>query len=183
MTELEKMKAGDWFQAQDKELASLRLKAKKLCHQLNQQGPVPVRAHQQLAKQLFGRVERCYIEPDFQCDYGFHIELGDNFYANHHCVMLDAAPIRIGSDVMLGPAVHIYTVNHPLEPALRRTGLEQAKTVLIGDSVWVGGGAIILPGVTIGDGAVIAAGAVVTRDVAANTVVAGNPARVIRRIN
>lgn len=180
MTELEKMRQGLWFYAGDKELGALRLKAKTLCRQLNQQGPVPVKAHQQLAKQLFGQVGRCYIEPDFYCDYGFNIELGDNFYANHHCVMLDAAPIRIGKDVLLGPAVQIYTVTHPLDAEQRKTGVEQGKAVTIGDAVWVGGGALIMPGVSIGQGAVIAAGAVVTKDVAPFSLVGGNPAQLIR---
>ncbi|WP_337841521.1 sugar O-acetyltransferase [Rheinheimera sp.] len=182
MTELEKMRSGLWFNAGDKELVAMRQKAKALCRQINQQGPVPVKAHQQLAKQLFARVSRCYIEPDFYCDYGVHIELGNNFYANHHCVMLDAAPIRIGNDVLLGPGVQIYTVTHPLDAELRKTGVEQGLPVTIGDSVWIGGGALIMPGVSIGNGAVVAAGAVVTRDVAAFSLVAGNPAREIRKL-
>ncbi|WP_419570658.1 sugar O-acetyltransferase [Rheinheimera sp.] len=183
MTELEKMRSGLWFNAGDRELVAMRQKAKALCKQMNQQGPVPVKAHQQLARQLFGQVSRCYIEPDFYCDYGVHIDLGENFYANHHCVMLDAAPIRIGRDVLLGPGVQIYTVTHPLEAELRKTGIEQALPVTIGDSVWIGGGSIILPGVTIGHGAVIAAGTVVTKDVESYSLVAGNPARWVRALD
>ncbi len=183
MTEQEKMAAGLWFNPADKNLAQLRKNAKALCAQLNQQGPQPFKAHQQLARQLFGKVGSCYIEPHFFCDYGMNIELGQNFYANHNCVILDAAKVCIGDDVLLGPAVQIYTVSHPLDASLRKTGTEQGKAVTIGNSVWVGGGAIILPGVTIGEGAVIAAGAVVTKDVPAYVVVGGNPATVIKKLD
>ena len=182
MTEQEKMAAGLWFNPADKTLAKQRQHAKALCVQLNQQGPLPFKAHQQLAAQLFGKLGSCYIEPNFFCDYGNNIELGQNFYANHNCVILDAAKVSIGDDVLLGPGVQIYTVTHPLDATQRKTGLEQGKAVTIGNSVWIGGGAIILPGVSIGEGAVIAAGAVVTKDVAAYVVVAGNPASVIKTL-
>lgn len=182
MTEQEKMAAGLWFNPADKVLALQRMHAKALCVQMNQQGPLPFKAHQQLAGQLFGKVGSCYIEPHFFCDYGNNIELGQNFYANHNCIILDAAKVSIGDDVLLGPAVQIYTVTHPLDATQRKTGLEQGKAVTIGNSVWVGGGAIILPGVTIGEGAVIAAGSVVTKAVAAYVVVAGNPATVIKTL-
>lgn len=183
MTEQEKMAAGLWFNPADKALAQQRKDAKALCVQMNQHGPLPFKAHQQLAGQLFGKVGSCYIEPHFFCDYGRNIELGRNFYANHNCVILDAAKVSIGDDVLFGPAVQIYTVTHPLDAVQRKTGLEQGKAVTIGHSVWVGGGAIILPGVTIGEGAVIAAGAVVTKDVPAYAVVAGNPAKVIKTLD
>lgn len=182
MTEQEKMAAGLWFNPADKVLALQRMHAKALCVQMNQQGPLPFKAHQQLAGQLFGKVGSCYIEPHFFCDYGNNIELGQNFYANHNCIILDAAKVSIGDNVLLGPAVQIYTVTHPLDATQRKTGLEQGKAVTIGNSVWVGGGAIILPGVTIGEGAVIAAGSVVTKAVAAYVVVAGNPATVIKTL-
>lgn len=180
MTELEKMRAGEWFSPRDKQLSALRKTAKAACRALNEAGPEPFKAHQQRAKALFGRVGSCYIEPDFYCDYGIHIELGERFYANHHCIMLDAAPIRIGDDVMLGPHVQIYTVTHPLDSTLRQQGFEQARAVTIGHRVWIGGGCIVLPGVNIGDDAVIAAGAVVRDDVPAGALVAGNPAQLIR---
>jgi len=183
MTEQEKMVAGLWFNPADKALAKQRLHAKALCAQLNQQGPLPFKAHQQLAAQLFGKLGSCYIEPNFFCDYGINIELGQNFYANHNCVILDAAKVSIGDDVLLGPGVQLYTVTHPLNAAKRKAGLEQGKAISIGHSVWIGGGAIVLPGVSIGDGAVIAAGAVVTKDVPAFVMVAGNPARVIKTLD
>lgn len=182
MTEQEKMAAALWFNPADKSLALQRKNAKALCQQMNQQGPLPFKAHQQLATQLFGKVGSCYIEPHFFCDYGYNIELGKNFYANHNCIILDAAKVCIGDDVLLGPAVQIYTVTHPLDALQRKTGLEQGKAVTIGHSVWIGGGAIILPGITIGDGAVIAAGSVVTKDVHAHVVVAGNPAQIIKTL-
>lgn len=181
-TEREKMAQQQWFDPRDRELAELRRRAKQLCRQLNTQGPEPFKAQQQLARQLFGAVGSCYIEPDFWCDYGVNIQLGQRFYANHHCVMLDAASITIGDDVMLGPAVQIYTVNHPMAASVRVTGVEQGLPVTIADRVWIGGGAIILPGVNIGEGAVIAAGAVVNRDVAPYTLVAGQPARLIKTL-
>ena len=176
-SEKQKMLSQQWFNPRDPELTAARAHAKKLCRALNQCTPEAFKAAQQIAKQLFARVQGCYIEPDFYCDYGFNIELGARFYANHHCVMLDAAPIRIGDDVMLGPAVQLYTVTHPLDAALRQTGIEQAKPIQLGHRVWIGGGAIILPGVTIGEDAVIAAGSVVTKDVPAGAIVKGNPAR------
>lgn len=182
MTEQEKMAKGLWFNPADKVLAKRRQDTKSLCAQLNQQGPLPFKAHQLLASQLFGKLGSCYIEPHFFCDYGYNIELGQNFYANHNCVILDVAPVVIGDDVLLGPAVQIYTVNHPLDALQRKTGLEQGKAVQIGNSVWIGGGAIILPGVHIGEGAVIAAGSVVTKDVPAHSLVAGNPAKIVKAL-
>ena len=183
MTEKEKMLKQQWFNPRDSELAKARSIAKQRCRALNQQGPEPFKTHQQLAKQLFGKVRSCYIEPDFYCDYGFNIELGERFYANHHCVILDAAPVIIGDDVMFGPGVQLYTVTHPLDATSRVTGLEMAKPIHIGDKVWIGGGAIVLPGVCIGDEAVIAAGSIVTKDVAAGMLVQGNPAKAVRQVS
>lgn len=181
-TESEKMATQQWFNPADRELVAQRRRAKQLCRQLNAQGPDPFKAHQQLARQLFGSVGSCYIEPDFWCDYGSNIHLGQRFYANHHCVMLDAATITIGDDVLLGPSVQIYTVSHPMAASERVTGIEQAHPVTIANRVWIGGGAIILPGVSIGEGAVVAAGAVVNQDVAPYTLVAGQPARFIKEL-
>jgi maltose O-acetyltransferase len=183
MTEKEKMLNQQWFNPRDAELAKARSLAKQACRALNQQGPEPFKKHQQLARQLFGAVQSCYIEPDFYCDYGFNISLGARFYANHHCVILDAAPVQIGDDVMFGPGVQLYTVTHPLDAQQRVTGMELAKPIVIGDRVWIGGGAIVLPGVTIGDEAVIAAGSIVTKDVAAGILVRGNPARPVRQVS
>jgi maltose O-acetyltransferase len=126
--------------------------------------------------------QRCTITPPFRCDYGVNIELGEDFYANFDCVFLDCGKIRFGRHCFLGPGVHVYTVTHPVEAAGRRKGTEWTRGVTVGDDVWIGGRAVVLCGVRIGDGAVIGAGAVVTRDVAAYTLVAGSPARVVRRL-
>lgn len=160
------------------ELLNARKRAKQLCMEINALRADQMRARKALYSQLFGRVERAYIEPTFFCDYGSNIFLGDQFYANHHCVILDAADVHIGARVMLGPNVHLYTTTHPLNAAERRAGVIHAAPITLGDDVWIGGGAMILPGVSIGDGAVIAAGAIVTRDIPAHTLAVGNPARV-----
>lgn len=119
------------------------------------------------------------LRPPFHCDYGWHISLGARVFINFDCVFLDVAPITIGDDTRIGPGVHIYTADHPRDPSLRRAGFESGRPVTIGRNVWIGGGAIILPGVTIGDDAIIGAGSVVTHDVAAGAQVAGNPAQPI----
>lgn len=124
-----------------------------------------------------------YIEPTFRCDYGYNIFLGNNFFANFDCVMLDVCPIRIGDNCMLAPGVHIYTATHPIDPVARNSGAELGKPVTIGNNVWIGGRAVINPGVTIGDNVVVASGAVVTKGVPDNVVVGGNPARIIKNCN
>ena len=128
------------------------------------------------------RGAKIYVEPPFHCEYGTHIILGENFYANTGCVMLDVAKIRIGNNVMFGPNVSIYTAGHPIHPDSRNSGYEYGIPVTIGNNVWIGGSCVILPGVTIGDNAVIGAGSVVTKDIPANVCAAGNPCRVIREI-
>jgi maltose O-acetyltransferase len=138
---------------------------------------------EQLLRELFARVgEEPFVEPPFFCDYGSNTSVGDRFYANGGCIFLDSAPVTIGDRVLFGPAVQLLAVTHPLEAELRAQGLEYAEPISIGDDVWLGGGAIVLPGVTIGDRSVVGAGSVVTRDVPADVVVAGNPARVIRSL-
>lgn len=127
-------------------------------------------------------VTEAYIEPTFRCDYGYNIFLGNNFFANFDCVMLDVCPIRIGDNCMLAPGVHIYTATHPIDPVARNSGAELGKPVTIGNNVWIGGRAVINPGVTIGDNVVVASGAVVTKDVPDNVVVGGNPARIIKKL-
>ena len=132
----------------------------------------------ELLVELFGAIGAGEeIEPDFRCDYGFNIRAGAKLFMNFGCVVLDCAPVTIGDGCLFGPGVHIYAATHPTDPAVRLTGRELARPVTIGHNVWVGGGAIICPGVTIGDGAVIGAGAVVTRDVGAGVTVVGNPGR------
>ncbi|WP_278235503.1 sugar O-acetyltransferase [Isoptericola sp. AK164] len=143
----------------------------------------PADARLALLRELVDQAgENAHFEPTFRCEFGDGIRLGDNFYANFDCVMLDGGGITIGDDVLLGPRVGIYTSNHALDPRERAAGACYARPVRIGDGVWIGGGVTVNPGVTIGDGAVIGSGSVVTRDVPARTVAAGNPARVLREI-
>ena len=132
-----------------------------------------------MLRELLGAVgDGTTVKPRFMCDYGFNIRAGRNLFVNYDCIFLDVAPIDIGDDVQIAPAVQLYTATHPLDAAVRRSGLESGRPIRIGHNVWIGGGAIVLPGVTIGDDAVIGAGSVVTRDVPAGSVVVGNPARV-----
>jgi maltose O-acetyltransferase len=166
------------------ELLADQRRAQELLCAYNITGPSETGRRTELLRDLFGAIgENADIRPAFACDYGWNIRAGRNLFVNFNCVFLDCAPIDIGDDVQIGPAVQIYTPTHPLDPALRRAGLESAAPVRIGNDVWIGGGAILLPGITVGDGAVIGAGSVVTRDVAAGAVVAGNPAKAIRTID
>ena len=180
-TEKQKMLAGVSYRAGDAELVVDRTRAAGLLKEFNDEIDPDLRRGT-LAK-LFGRVgANANVMPVFACDYGYNIVVGRNLFMNYNCVMLDCAPIVIGDDVKFGPAVQIYAAHHPLDAAARREGLESASPVSIGDNVWVGGAAVICPGVTVGDNAVIGAGSVVTRDVPAGAVVAGNPARVLREV-
>jgi len=167
MRELEKMCAGVPYNALDAELRALREKARLACAKYHAH---PSAGNMKHIKRLFGSLGSAILEPGFQCDYGMNIDVGDNFYANFQCVLLDAAPIHIGNHVLLGPAVHIYTSDHPKDAEKRRQGICFAKPVRIGNDVWVGGGAKILSGISIGDGAIIGANAVVTKDVPENSI-------------
>ncbi|STO08316.1 sugar O-acetyltransferase [Exiguobacterium aurantiacum] len=183
MTEKEKMVRGERYLAGDEELVTARRHARRLMEQFNQSGIDDLAIRKETLSELFGSTgESFYFEPTFKCDYGFNIHIGERFFANFDCVFLDICPIRFGDDCMLGPGVHVYTATHPLDPTERISGIEYGKPVTVGHRVWIGGGAIINPGVTIGNDAVIASGAVVTKDVPASTVVGGNPARVIKTI-
>jgi maltose O-acetyltransferase len=178
-----KMLAGQLYNPADPELIALRLHAQGLCHQLNTLSPAETTRRAELLAELLDRPldASLMVCPGFRCDYGLNIRLGTGVFFNFNCVVLDVAPVTIGNHCLFGPAVQIYTAMHPLASAERRSGLEFARPVSLGDDVWVGGGAIICPGVTVGAGAVIGAGSVVTKDVPAGMVVAGNPARVIKR--
>jgi len=180
-TEREKMLAGEIYNILDPELDTVRHQVKRLLRLFNLAEPEPER--QAILRQLLGSVgEDSRIESPFQCVYGQNIHIGDHVYLNVLCTILDCAEVRIDHHVMFGPAVQVYTAAHLLQAAGRIQGLEIAKPVVIEDNVWIGGGAILLPGVKIGRNAVVGAGSVVPRDVLANSVVAGNPARVIRVI-
>jgi maltose O-acetyltransferase len=181
-SEKAKMLAGELYNPLDPELAALRLQARAVCRQLNAAPPDATEERARLLAALFDTMTDVWIEPPFFCDYGRNITLGRKVFFNFNCVVLDVMPVRIGDHTLFGPAAQIYTALHPVDADERRKGLELAKPVTIGRDVWVGGAAVICPGVTIGDGAVIGAGSVVTRDVPARTLAAGNPCRVIKAL-
>lgn len=184
MTEKEKMISGEMYRSADAELVRDRMEARKWTRLYNQTIETDIKERESILKQLLGSTgENIYIEPNFICDYGYNIFVGENFYANFDCLILDTCSVEIGDNCMLAPGVHIYTATHPLLPDERNSGLEYGKPVKIGHNVWIGGRSIINPGVTIGDNVVVASGSVVTKDIPANVVVAGNPARIIKRID
>jgi maltose O-acetyltransferase len=174
LTARERMLAGELYDATDPELAADRERARALLlRYANERDPA-------LLGTLFERLGKgAVVEAPFHCDYGWNIALGERVYANAFCVFLDCAPIEIGDQALLGPGVHLYTATHPLEAAERKQGLEYARPIAIGDDAWLGGGSIVLPGVSVGEAAVVGAGSVVTRDVPPGVTVAGNPARPI----
>ena len=181
-TEREKMLAGELYDPLDPELAEARLRARDLLAVLNATRERDGLARLQMQTALFGSGgESVWLQPPFFCDYGTNIHLGEKVYFNFNCVVLDVCEVRIGARTLFGPAVQIYTATHPLDAELRKTR-ELGKPVTIGSDVWVGGGAIILPGVTVGDRAVIGAGSVVTKDVPAGDLAVGNPCRVVRTL-
>ena len=180
MTQGERMLAGKLYLASDPALRRAHDRARDLTRRYNDiagRGP----EGEALLRELLGGVGAdVWIEPPFRCDYGANIRVGSRFYANFDCIILDVCPVTIGDNVLLGPRVGIYTAAHPLDPAQRRTGAECGAPVTIGDDVWIGGNAVICPGVTVGAGSVIGAGSVVTRDIPGHVVAAGNPCRVLR---
>ncbi|MCY6484875.1 sugar O-acetyltransferase [Clostridium aestuarii] len=182
MTEKEKMVAGELYSPSDKELFEDRERAKKMCKQFNDMEPDEYDKRVSLLKKLFQTEKECYIEPSFYCDYGYNIKLGEKFYANHNCVILDVNTVTIGDNVMFGPNVQVYTATHPINSQQRNSGKEMGYPIKIGHNVWVGGGAIICPGITIGDNVVVGAGSVVTKDIPDNVIVGGNPAKVIKQL-
>lgn len=177
------MLAGALYDPSDPQLSAERTRCRNLCMELNATSEEETANRRRILAQLFGKEVDAWIQPPFFCDYGANIVLGDKVFFNFNCVVLDVAQVTIGSNVLFGPAVQIYTATHPMEAAARAAGRESGKPITIGADVWIGGGAIICPGVIIGDRAVIGAGSVVVHDVPPDTFVAGNPARAIRRLN
>ncbi|WP_224814460.1 sugar O-acetyltransferase [Hasllibacter sp. MH4015] len=178
MSERRKMEAGDWYSCLDPELGALRNAARAACFEHRTAPPRALAAISPALASLFGSVgDNALIEAPFHCAYGINIHLGRNVYINANCVILDTGRVTIGDGTMIGPAVQIYCADHHRDVDLRRDGVERALPVSIGTDVWIGGGAILLPGVTVGDQAIIGAGAVVTRDVPPGARVVGNPAR------
>ena len=183
-TEKEKMLAGELYLASNLELIKERENARRLTRLFNETLENEHSERTRLLKELFGSTGKdLYIEPSLRCDYGSNIHVGENFYANFDCVFLDVCEIRIGDNCMIAPGVHIYTATHPLDPMERISGVEYGKPVTIGNNVWIGGRAVINPGITIGNNVVIASGAIVTKDVPDNAVVGGNPAKIIKEID
>ena len=182
-TEKDKMIAGEYYNSGDATLIKDRRHAKNLLHRLNvTEYRITKKAREIIAELIANAGSNLYIEPPFHCDYGYNIVCGDNVYFNVNCVVLDSAPVTIGSNVLFAPNVQLYTATHPLEADLRRT-LESALPITIGDDCWIGGNTVICPGITIGNGCVIGAGSVVTKDVPENSLAVGNPAKVIRKLN
>ncbi len=179
----EKMLGGELYDPLDPQLTAERRRARLLFHALNATRDDQQEERARLIKELIpASGDGTWIEPPFYCDYGTNITLGDRVFFNFNCVVLDVAPVRIGARTLFGPAVQVYAATHPLSAAERRTGLEAGKPVEVGEDVWVGGGAIICPGVRIGARTVIGAGSVVTRDIPDGVFAAGNPCRVIREV-
>jgi maltose O-acetyltransferase len=184
ITEKEKMLNGDLYNPADPELLKERLNARRLTRLYNQTVETDDNNRTVLIQELFGSTEKnLFIEPTFRCDYGYNIHVGKNFYANFDCVFLDVCEISIGDNCFIAPGVHIYTATHPLNPIERISGVEYGIPVKIGHNVWIGGRAVINPGVKIGNNVVIASGSVVVKDVPDNVVVGGNPAKIIKQID
>ena len=183
-TEKEKMLSGALYDPLDPQLVDERYRARLLTRKLNDTPTDQPEARARLLRELMRATgENVWIEPPFFCDYGNNITLGDKVFFNFNCVVLDVAPVRIGARTMFGPAVQIYTATHPIRAADRSAGRELGKRIDIGDDVWIGGGAIICPGVSIGARSVIGAGSVVTKDIPDDVFAAGNPCRVVRKID
>lgn len=184
MTELEKMRNGDYYFMEDEEIVAIHKRASTICQQFNALPVTEDEKRDQLLRQLFGSAgKNLSIKPGFNCDLGYNIHVGDDFLTNYNVTILDMAPVTIGNNTWLGPNVGLYAVAHPMDAAGRKERLGIAKPITIGNNVWIGGSAVVLMGVTIGDNVVIGAGSVVTHDIPANSVAVGNPARVIRMID
>lgn len=178
-----KMLRGELYNPLDPELVAERQRARQLFKSLNDSSVDRVAARLQLIQALIPRSGRdVWIEPPFYCDYGSNITLGDRVYFNFNCTILDVAPVTIGADVKFGPGVHLYTATHPSDAAERKSGVEFGRPIEIGNDTWIGGGAIVCPGVQIGARSIVGAGSVVTKDLPADVVAVGNPCRVIRSI-
>lgn len=184
MTEMEKMQQGLLYDANyDQELRQARNRCKDLCFEFNQLKPSSLSEREELIRSLFGKTGKHFcIAVPFWCDYGYNIEVGENFYTNHNCVILDGARVTFGDNVFIAPNCIFSTAGHPLDAEQRNQGLEYAYPIIVGDNVWFGASVTVLPGVTIGSNTVIGAGSVVNRDIPSGVVAVGNPCRVLRKI-
>lgn len=166
----------------DEAVTEEMIKSRKIQQKLNFMDRSDLDGVAEVVKELLGKSENAFINPPFYCDYGFHIEVGKNFFANYNCTIIDVAKVTIGDNCMLAPNVAIYTAGHPVYPDTRNSGFEYGKEVTIGDNVWLGGNSVVCPGVHIGNNVVIEAGSVVTKDIPDWSIAAGNPCRVVRKI-
>jgi maltose O-acetyltransferase len=181
-TEYEKMLAGELYDASDKQLMEMRVKARAWMQQYNQTGYDKL-LREKLLKEQFGKLGRNVdIQTPFFLDYGCHIDVGDNFYANFNCVFLDCNYIKMGNNVFLGPNVQVYAAYHPVVAAERIKGPELAGSIIVGDNVWIGGSSILCAGITIGENTTIGAGSVVTKAIPPNVLAVGNPCRIVRKL-
>ncbi|TLX72994.1 sugar O-acetyltransferase [Labilibacter sediminis] len=182
-SEKEKMLSGKPYKAFGEELLRERQQAKELIYDFNALRPGQLEQRNEILKKLLGKTKaNFFVEPPFRCDYGYNIEIGENFYANYNLIVLDCAKVSIGDNVLIGPNVAIYTAGHPLHYEIRNQEFEYAFPILIGNNVWIGGNVVINPGVSIGENSVIGAGSVVTKDIPANVIAVGNPCKVLREI-
>ncbi len=183
MSEKEKMSEGKLYDPLDSELINERVKCKLLCQEYNNIKYDDIEKREDILKQILGKTkEKFFVEQPFICDYGYNIEIGEKFYSNHNLTILDCAKVTFGDNVLVGPNCAFYTAEHPLDAETRNKGFEYARPITIGNNVWIGGGVNILSGITVGNNVVIAAGAVVTKDIPSNVVIAGVPAKIIKRI-
>lgn len=184
MTEKEKMIRGELYDANnDESLIAERKACKCVLHEINSMSPDEDERRYELFRKLIGGHKGNFIiESPFHCDYGYNISVGENFYMNVNCVILDGAKVTFGDNVFVAPGCGFYTAGHPFDVEQRNSGLEYARTISIGNNVWIGGNVVVLPGVTIGDNCVIGAGSVVVNDVPSNSLAVGNPCKVIRKI-
>lgn len=182
MSEEEKMLSGELYNSNDKQLIKKLINAKKLCNKYNNLDIEDEQKAKEIIQKLFSKTGNQFtIMPNFYCDYGFNIEIGENFYSNHNLVILDANKVSFGDNVKIGPNCGFYTSGHPMDKENRKK-VEFAKPIKIGNDVWIGGNVCVMPGVTIGDDTVIGAGSVVTKDIPANVVAVGNPCKVIKKL-
>lgn len=185
MDEKEKMEKGLLYDpSTDRKLYAERIKCKNLCHKYNRIYPEMVGHKRDMALRIIGKAKNLfYIESPFYCDYGYNIEIGENFYSNHNLVILDAGKVIFGDNVFIGPNCGFYTTHHPLNTESRINGYAYASPITVGNNVWIGGNVAVLPGVTIGDNTVIGAGSVVTKDIPENVVALGNPCKIIKKLH
>lgn len=184
MTEREKMLRGQLYNANyDRELNEIRMRCKDLCYEFNHLKPSSVSEQERLVRRLLGKTgNRFCITAPFWCDYGCNIEIGENFYTNHNCVILDGAKVTFGNNIFIAPNCTFSTAGHPLDAQQRNQGLEYAYPITVGDNVWFGASVTVLPGVTIGSNTVIGAGSVVNRDIPSGVIALGTPCKVLREI-